>query len=52
MAAAIVQERKKMDILSCLVIGGKYDATTGDCLYHVKINENGEKEFVKENGGR
>lgn len=53
--ASVVERRieiKPMDINSCLAIDGEYDINTGLCRYSVIINGNGEKEFVKNNGGK
>jgi len=50
--SVIVTEKQKMDILSCMIVGGEYDAVSGECMYKVKINDNGEKEFLNGNGGR
>lgn len=49
MAKAIrVEERKeKMDLASCLAIGGEYEIKTGICRYNVVINGNGEEEYLK-----
>jgi len=54
MASAIVTERKHMEITGCYEIGGEYDTMTGECTYKVKINENGEREYIgrKDNNNR
>jgi len=53
MASVIVTERKPMEITGCYEIGGEYDFMTGVCTYNVKINENGEREYIrKKNNGR
>jgi len=37
---------EKMDLMSCIVVNGEYDLKTGVCRYKVKINGNGEEEYV------
>jgi len=41
---------EKMDLISCLAISGEYDFKTGICRYKVKINGNGEEEYVGKEG--
>ena len=48
MATVRVEIREeKMDLMSCLAIGGEYDMDSGTCRYKVRINENGDIEYLK-----
>ena len=53
MSAMIVTETKHMEMTACIVdVGGRYDPTTGQCTYPVKINENGEREYINSKRNR
>lgn len=41
---------EKMDLQSCLVLNGEYNMETGVCRYKVKINGNGEEEYIGKEG--
>lgn len=48
--AKIDVRKEKMDLVSCLMINGEYDLKEGVCVYKVKINENGEEEYIGKEG--
>lgn len=37
---------EKMDLISCIKINGEYDLKSGICRYKVKINGDGEEEYL------
>jgi len=44
--AKVEIREERMDLISCMVINGEYDTNTGVCRYKVKINGNGEEEYI------
>lgn len=50
--ATVVEKREKMDLLSCVDVDGSYDVGEGICRFKVRINENGDEEFMNGNGNR
>jgi|GEM_PF-5527371 len=48
--AKVEVREERMDLVSCMVVRGEYDTDRGVCRYKVKINGNGEEEYLnKEN---